>query len=147
MWLCASKALFTKPALVLRPYSAGDENRTPGPCHILGWGQGASGTFPWGLSWGGRWTSPPTNRQYLDCYFLSIFRTGAAGAGEKFSPAFSFYPMSLIPTSPFSQSKQSRGLRQAVRDSGENLMMLFRFQTFFLGLPPIYGKWLSSPYP
>lgn len=64
-----------------------------------------------------------------------------------FSPAFSFYPMSLIPTSPFSQSKQSRGLRQAVRDSGENLMMLFRFQTFFLGLPPIYGKWLSSPYP
>lgn len=49
-----------------------------------------------------------------------------------FSPAFSFYPMSLTPTSPFSQSKQTWGLRQAVRESGENLMMLFCFQTFFL---------------
>lgn len=64
-----------------------------------------------------------------------------------FSPAFSFYPVSLTPSSPFSQSKETQGLRQAVRESGENLMMLFCFQTFFLWLPPIDGKWLSSPYP
>lgn len=107
------------------------------------------GHSPWVLSWGGQWTSPPPQTGSTWTVIFPVFFVLGLLEQEKhvLTSAFSFYPMFFNTYNlPFSQSKQTWGLRQAVRESGENLMMLFCFSDFFLMATFIYGKWLSSPY-